>query len=662
MSAQSNIAVKVRDLASRPLIKISRNAKKLNRDFQETSRALARLERRAQRLKKAMRGLGIASKAAGIATAVGFGHAIREFARYEFEVKKIQGRISKELEKNPTLIKNISKEIREVAKTSLFTPVQVAEGFGNLIAGGIDPKTARVLNPIALSLASGLGEEPGSASDAMVTISNIVNSIGKSENDFRRMADMLAVSVTRGPIKSLPEIFESFTKFAPQLNEMELNKLLALSTVAKKLNPQSQSMGLAIKKLVETITKDTPSINKMLREVGLSRGDIAKSIDVRDAERNLYVINDIFPILEAFHKSVGNLGGIDRFQKIFGGRHGGNILAFVRNFEEIDRFAEVIADSQGTVAKLELEKKNSVLGRWKLLVSAFSDFEISLFDDIKQTDAGLGREVSTLLESLTEIVESVSAFSAATKRAGVYGGLGVLGIGIASMIGGALGMLGVSGAGVLAGAAVATPLALKGAIALFLFNTLSASLDALHEPAFVKNMGQDLLPRIWALFKGTIWTIFESFFAMIEEVMPRGILEKEISSLKNFFGGLADYNAHRIREGSDSASQISRSGIPYQAHGGAPAIKSIISDAVGKIFDPTKTSTGHGVYFDETQVRKEISDATTPLRGSEAQSENINGNADLTITVEKNGSLNVSELENNIKGLNVHTLIPQAGF
>lgn len=661
-SRQQTMAIKIRDLASRPLVKISQNTKKMNDDFKRTSRALKKLERRAQKLKKVMRGLGIASKAAGIATAVGFGHAVREFARYEFEVKKIQGRISKELEKNPKLIRNISDEIRQVAKTSLFTPVQVAEGFGNLIAGGIDPKTARTLNPIALSLASGLGEEPGSASDAMVTISNIVNSIGKTEQDFKKMADMLAVSVTRGPIKSLPEIFESFTKFAPQLNEMQLNKLLALSTMAKKLNPQSQTMGLAIKKMVETITKDTPGINKMLKEVGLSKADVARSIEVRDAERNLYVIKDIFPILEAFHKSVGSLGGIDRFQQIFGARHGGNVLAFVRIFDQIDNFAKSLDAAGGTVAKLELEKKDSVLGRWKLMLSALSDFEISIFDDIKKTDAGLGKEVSTLLDNLTLIIEAASSLSASSKRALAFGGLATVGLGGAAIAGGVLGMLGVTGVGAMSALAVSLPIVLKGAIGVMIFNLINSTVEALNEPAFVKNVGHDLLPRVGVLFKGIFWTILESFAAMIESVMPSGLLADTAKKAKNYFGGLANYYAQTHYQGSAAASKIARSGIPYSEHGGAPAMRKLVNDMANQIANPSAVSSGHGVYLDEQQVKNSINDTNIPLRGNAQQNENLNGTAELNIVVEKNGSLKIGEPENAISGLEIHTLIPQGGI
>lgn len=329
-----------------------------------------------------VKGMGIAYGISGLGSLMG--SVIRESTEYDNIMKTTRNILSTH-DKMPGFdrrFQEMAQTVRDVGVETKFTSQQVADASKFLAMAGFDldaiNKSIRPISDISLVGDTDLGETAD-------VVTNIMTGYNIRPDKVRKAADIMTMTFTKTNT-TLMDIAEAYKYSASLLSAggISFEESTAGIGILGDAGIKSSQAGTTMRTIMANIVNPTKKQLGQWEELGVERmrsdGRVRPLVDIfQDLNKKKLNVADYYKI---FHKTAAQ---------------GAVSLAM-----NVDKWNEVIYKnflSDGLVAKLAEEKKNTVQGLWYQLTSAFTENGLKVFEESQESIKGLLTQTISWLES-----------------------------------------------------------------------------------------------------------------------------------------------------------------------------------------------------------------------------------------------------------------------
>lgn len=345
----------------------------------------------------------IAPLLAGAALSHGFIQAMKAGSEFAYQltfVKALGGETAES-------ISGISRAALELTKTSLYGPVELANGLRILSQAGLSASESMAALPAVTNLAT-VGEM--NMKDAAITLAGVMTAFNLEKSDFTKIGDVFAkaAAVSQTSVEQMTQAMKTASVVGEQYGASMGDTATALTLLAK-LNITGTAAGTSLRNMLKEIYTPTDKASKVMKELGLSAqtatGDLKPFPDV---------IFELRKKLEEFNKA----GQVKILQEFFGERGAKEAVAMLsQTREEWDKLNKAISDSRGFMKEVAAELEGTVKGSFK---QAINTLQASLIEAYESSEGKAGQLAGRLKEtfgsqdfkdSLTAIVSGVASLT-----------------------------------------------------------------------------------------------------------------------------------------------------------------------------------------------------------------------------------------------------------
>lgn len=277
---------------------------------------------------------------------------------------------------------NMAQTVRNVGVETKFTSQQVADAAKFLAMAGFDisgiNQSIRPIADIAL-----VGDTDLGATADVVT--NIMTGYGISPSQVRNAADIMTMTFTKSNT-TLMEMAEAYKYSASLLSAggVAFEESTAALGILGDAGIKGSQAGTTLRTIMANLVNPTKKQLSNWNRIGVSR---------YDKNGNLRQLSDIFGDLRDADLQV------DDFYKLFHKTAGAGAVSLANNVDKWNEIIELNFMSDGLVAKLAEEKKNTIAGLWAQLTSAFTENGLKAFEDMQGPIKHFLKEITNWLMS-----------------------------------------------------------------------------------------------------------------------------------------------------------------------------------------------------------------------------------------------------------------------
>ena len=290
----------------------------------------------------------------------------------------------------------MEKIVRNVGVETKFTAPQVADAAKFLAMAGFDVdainKSIAPIADIALVGDTDLGETAD-------VVTNIMTGYGISPDQVRRAADIMSMTFTKSNT-TLTEIAEAYKYSASLLSAggVSFEEATAAMGILGDAGIKGSQAGTTMRTIMANIVNPTKKQRAQWERIGVSRTDSEGRVR---------------PLVEIFRDLNNADLYVDDFYKLFHKTAAQGAVSLAAN---VLKWNEIIQDnfmSDGLVAKLAEEKKNTIQGLWYQMTSAFTETGMQVFEEVNSPIRDFLKSITTWLKSdeAKKVMRDVSVFA-----------------------------------------------------------------------------------------------------------------------------------------------------------------------------------------------------------------------------------------------------------
>lgn len=310
--------------------------------------------------------------------------------------------------KTDAAFNKLSDEAKRLGLTTQFTATQAAEGMQYLAKAGFDAEEVFKATAPALNLAAAANVDMATAADLAT---NIIKGYRQEVEDLPAAIDIMAAAFTSSNTDIL-ELAAAFEKVGPVAVEFQQKFQDTAAVVAALANAgiKAQSAGVALRRIIINLQKDSASSNSVLRELGVTIFEIGD-----DGQRRLRPIQDIF--IDIANSNATAAQKID----LFGARAlaAGGIISSAS--ADLEAYADAISNQVGRAAEIGAARLEGFWGTSIQLKSALEGLGIAI------AESGLLDFLTKLVQLATQAVRAIEKLPKPFKAAiGIFASVAAL--------------------------------------------------------------------------------------------------------------------------------------------------------------------------------------------------------------------------------------------
>jgi TP901 family phage tail tape measure protein/lambda family phage tail tape measure protein len=394
---------------------------------------------------------------AGAALSGGFVAAAKAGSEFAYQltfVKALGGETAES-------IAGIGKAALSLSKTSMYGPVELANGLRILSQAGLSATDSLLALPQAMSLAT-VGEM--NMEQAAITLTGVMNAFNLGVGDMAHIGDVFAkaAALSQTSVQGMTEAMKTASVVGEQYGASMEDTATALTLLAK-VNISGTAAGTALRNMLKELYAPTAGAAKVIKQLG---------IETKDAQGNMKSFPEIIYQLKGILAGYDKASQVNILQALFGERGAKEAIAMLgKTREEWDKLNQSISESDGFMRRVGAQLESTASAMFK---QAFNTMQANLIGAFEKSE-GAAKDLAVALRNLADsaqfkeaingIVESVSKLATVLVEATptlirfgeawlVWKGIGLL-VGGINMATGAIRGLGVTMAIVSAEAALA---------------------------------------------------------------------------------------------------------------------------------------------------------------------------------------------------------------
>jgi len=330
-----------------------------------------------------VKGMGIAYGITGLGSLIGT--TIKEATEYDnlmATARNILGTHDRDKDTFAHRFSQMEHIVRDVGVKTKFTAPQVADAAKFLAMAGFDVeainKSIAPIADIALVGDTDLGETAD-------VVTNIMTGYGIAPSQVRRAADIMTMTFTKSNT-TLLEIAEAYKYSASLLSAggVSFEEATAAMGILGDAGIKGSQAGTTLRTIMANIVNPTKKQLTNWERIGVSRTD--KNGRVR-------------PLTEIFQDLKNADLYVDDFYKLFHKTAAQGAVSLAQNVEKWNEIVSVNFLSDGIVAKLADEKKNTIQGLWYQMTSAFTETGMQVFEEMNSPIRELITSVTSWLKT-----------------------------------------------------------------------------------------------------------------------------------------------------------------------------------------------------------------------------------------------------------------------
>ena len=308
---------------------------------------------------------------AGAAIAGGFVQATKAGSEFAYQLTFV-----KELgEESAGSIETISKKAQELAQSSLYGPVELADGLRILSQAGLSAADSIRALPQATNLAT-VGEM--SMEQAAITLTGVMNAFSLSVADMPRIGDVFAkaAALSQTSVDGMTQSMKTASVVGEQYGASMEDTATALTLLAK-VNITGTAAGTSFRNMVKELYAPVPQAAAAMRKLGL---------ETKDAAGNLIPFADIIYDLKGRLQDFDKAGQVQILQRLFGERGAKEAVAMLsQTRDEWEKLKSSLTDSEGFMEKVASGLEATAKGQWKQAINTLQVELIRAFESVEPT-------------------------------------------------------------------------------------------------------------------------------------------------------------------------------------------------------------------------------------------------------------------------------------
>lgn len=321
----------------------------------------------------------------GAALGSGFVQAAKSGAEFSYQLTFVKALG----EETTASMGMLNDEALKLAKTSIYGPVELANGFRILAQAGLDAAQAVQVMPHVLNLAT-VGEMK--MEDAAITLVGVLNAFNLSVNKSSHVGDVFAkaAAVSQTSVSSMTESMKYASTVGDQY-KVSLEDTATALTVLAKNNIVGTAAGTAFRNMVKELYAPTKEAASYMEALG---------IKTSTASGQLRPFADVIYDLRGKIQGMTEIAQVDILQKIFGERGSKEAVAMLsKTREEWNKLRDSIANSDGFMDKVATQLNNEAKSKWKMALNTLQVELIKVFQELEGEFVTLADNLKNLFES-----------------------------------------------------------------------------------------------------------------------------------------------------------------------------------------------------------------------------------------------------------------------
>ena len=348
-------------------------------------------------------GAGIMGARAGLALLTAPAQAIREYAAFE-EAAKGTEILLKNMGESRKAIEAAEKAARRFGETTIFTARESAEQLQILVRRGYDAADAIEILGASADLAAATGTNLG---NAVLTSSQVLKAFALDAQSASRVADMLtqATNTTALGIEDLSAALKFAGPSAHLLGVNVRDTTAALATMVERgITPNIAGRGLR----AVFMQLSRPTVQEAFGKMG---------VPIVDAQGRF---RGLLAILRDFNKATATTTGPEKLAflvQTLGKQAASAFATMASGVDTLEEVARTLDQSLGKSADQAAERLETLSAKWRLLISALSEFAITSGDKASPAASILLGTITELVRGMARGINTVLDFSFAFEKA-----------------------------------------------------------------------------------------------------------------------------------------------------------------------------------------------------------------------------------------------------
>ncbi len=293
------------------------------------------------------------------------------------------------------------KSYMDAVRGSMFTPSESVEGMRALAQAGLTVKESLASLPAVLNLAT-IGEM--GVGEAALALTGIMHAFNLQISDMDNIGDVFskAAAVSNTSVQGMTEAMKQASTVS-SLYGVSIEQTASALAIMAQRNIEGSAAGTAFRNaLKELYSPSTKKAEEAIKSIGLTTSDSAGHLKGFDT-----VITELRGKILTLNDASAQL----LLNTIFGERGAKAVSSIIFNFEEYNRIAGEVANSNGFMSRSVIALQDTVQGASVRMRSNLESNLVAAFDKLNPV-------IREVVDSLAEVFGSEAFLTALTKLGG----------------------------------------------------------------------------------------------------------------------------------------------------------------------------------------------------------------------------------------------------
>jgi len=305
-----------------------------------------------------------------VGTAISMGAPIITGANFEFQMKRVKAlanATSKEFEK-------LENKAKELGATTQYSASEVGKAMEYLSMAGF--KVGETLDATGgvLNLATVGNIDLGTSADIA---SNILSGFGMKAKEINKVVDVMAKTITSSNT-SITELGETMKYVAPVASKVgsSIEEVSAMTGLLANIGIKGSQAGTTLRAMFLRISAPTGEAARALAALG---------VRTKDANGNIRPMTQILSDLDKKMKLLPKSMRMQYLKSIFGEEAASGVSELLEKAGtgELQKYIKEIKNAKGTAEKMVKDMNDTVLMRWKSVLSAVEGIFLTIYKPLE---------------------------------------------------------------------------------------------------------------------------------------------------------------------------------------------------------------------------------------------------------------------------------------
>lgn len=305
-----------------------------------------------------------------VGTAVSMGAPIIAGANFEFQMKRVKALANatgKDYEK-------LVNKAKELGATTQYSASEVGKSMEYLSMAGFKVGETLEATGGVLNLATVGNIDLGTSADIA---SNILSGFGMKAKEINKVVDVMAKTITSSNT-SVTELGETMKYVAPVASKVgsSIEEVSAMTGLLANIGIKGSQAGTTLRAMFLRISAPTGEAARALATLG---------VRTKDAHGNIRPMTQILADLDKKMKLLPKSMRMQYLKSIFGEEAASGVSELLEKAGtgELQKYIKEIKDAKGAATKMVKEMNDTVLMRWKSVLSAVEGIFLTIYKPLE---------------------------------------------------------------------------------------------------------------------------------------------------------------------------------------------------------------------------------------------------------------------------------------